>query len=474
MKTENRRYIGITHSACPVCRKVIPARTVCSDDSVYFQKFCPEHGPSEAKVYGDPEYFLTCRRFVKPAVTPEQFSGDEHSPCTEGCGFCSRHEQHLCMPIFEVTSRCNLACPICLNSSGGGRDCTLEEFRTMLDAILAAEKQVDVMNISGGEPLMHPEILALIDEALRRPGIIRVSISTNGLLLIENPVLIAELKKRDVVVSLQFDGHDDDTALTLRGRHLADDRRRIIKLLSEADVTMSLTMTIMGGVNVDAVRDGMDLLFSHENIVSLMLQPAAFVGRGASFQSGNPRVSIPDVIDSVDRNGRGVVRKNHFVPLPCSHPQCFSLAYYLKLNDGKYASITDFTDIAGVLDNISNRVVFGLDPAEHRRLKDMIYDLWSGPAAMVPENEQILKTLKNLLKQFSSQSCGCFDPRQTFGMMERHVKSIFIHAFQDVATFDLERVRRCCHSYPQPDGSLIPACVRNVIRTDLLMKESAK
>lgn len=467
-KIENNRYIGITHSVCSTCRKLVPSRVVCSDDAVYFEKFCELHGQEKVKIYGDPGDYLNRKRFVKPAVTPERYYGNDHVSCPDGCGFCSRHEQHLCMPIFEITSRCNLACPVCLNSSGKGNDCTNEQFRIMLDSILAAEKQVDVMNISGGEPLLHPQLLELIDEALSRPGIVRVSISTNGLVLLEKPELIAELKKRDVVVSLQFDGEDDNFSHVLRGRSFAAEKQQIIKLLLAADITMSLTMTIMGGLNEDAVKDGLSRLFEYDNIVSLMIQPAAFVGRGASLSRSYHRISIPDVIDCLDRHGSSVVKKKHFVPLPCSHPQCFSLAYYLKLNDGSFASITDFTDIAGILDAISNRVVFGLDQSEHRKLKDMIYEIWSGPAAMVPENRQILKTLKNMLQNLSSSNCGCFDPRQTFGMMERHVKSVFIHAFQDDDTFDMERVRRCCHSYPQPDGKLIPACVRNVMRTDLL------
>jgi len=462
-KSENRRYVGITHSVCSTCRKLVPTRTFCTDDSVYFQKFCEQHGSETVKIYGDPEDYLNRRRFVKPAVTPECFSGNAKAACPDGCGFCSRHEQHLCMPIFEITSRCNLACPICLNSSGQGTDCSLEQFQTMLDKILAAEKQVDVMNISGGEPLLHPQLLEFIDEALNRPGIVRVSVSTNGLVLLEQPELLAELKNRNVVISLQFDGHDDHIAQVLRGRSLQAEKQRLIELLIASDITMSLTMTLMGGLNENAVKDGLALLFAHDNIVSLMLQPAAFVGRGAALRHDYRQLSLPDVIACLDGNDESRVKKAHFVPLPCSHPQCFSLAYYLKLNNGSFASITDFTDIAGVLDNISNRVVFGLDPSEHRKMKDMIYDLWSGPAAMVPENEEILKTLKTMLQKFPATGCGCFDPRQTFGMMERHVKSIFIHAFQDANTFDLERVRRCCHSYPQSDGKLIPACVRNVM-----------
>ena len=464
----NRRFIGITHSACSKCRTLVPSRISCTDDAVYSLKFCKEHGQEEVVIYGDPADYLSRRRFVKPAVTPERFFGNSELPCPDGCGFCSRHEQHLCMPIFEITEHCNLACPICLNSSGGGKDCSPDEFRTMLDKIFEAEKQIDVMNLSGGEPLLHPQLLELIDEALSRSGVVRVSISTNGLEFIDNPELVHELKKRDVVISLQFDGDDDNIYRVLRGRPLLAEKLKIIDILSDADISMSLTMTIMKGLNENAVKDGLDLLFSHDNIVSLMIQPAAFVGRGAGLKKDYSRISIPEIIDKLELHGKLRVGRRHFIPLPCSHPQCFSLAYYLKLNSGAFISITDFTDIAGSLDAMSNRVVFGLDPSEHSKLKEMIYDLWSGPAAMVPESEQVLKTLKNILQSFpsSQQGCNCFNPRKAFGMMERRVKSVFIHAFQDADTFDLERARRCCHAYPQSDGTLVPACVRNVMRLD--------
>jgi uncharacterized radical SAM superfamily Fe-S cluster-containing enzyme len=28
--------------------------------------------------------------------------------------------------------------------------------------------------------------------------------------------------------------------------------------------------------------------------------------------------------------------------------------------------------------------------------------------------------------------------------------------------FDLERLRKCCHHYPQPDGRIMPACGFNM------------
>ena len=48
------------------------------------------------------------------------------------------------------------------------------------------------------------------------------------------------------------------------------------------------------------------------------------------------------------------------------------------------------------------------------------------------------------------------------GVGAKHVKSIFIHQFMDRASFDVSRAAKCCNHYPQVDGRLLPACVRNV------------
>ena len=114
-----------------------------------------------------------------------------------------------------------------------------------------------------------------------------------------------------------------------------------------------------------------------------------------------------------------------------------------------------------MMDCLANRTIFGLDEEEHDNLKDMIYELWSGPAGSAPDTEAVVATLRKILDELSC--CG-FDPRRAFTIAERRIKSIFIHAFQDADTFDLARARRCCNVYPQPDGKLIPACVHNVLR----------
>lgn len=458
-------FLGMTTSVCPSCAALVPAKIVAENDAVYFIKFCREHSESRAFIRAGVDDYLRTLRYVKPAWQPDAFSGDANAPCPEGCGLCGRHEQHLCMPIVEITTRCDLACPICINSSGASAwDMSLDEFRLILDKILVAEHQIDVLNLSGGEPLLHPQILDIIDEAVSRKEIVRVSISTNGFALLRSPRIIDELARRRVVVSLQFDGEDDRVYQVLRGRPLCAEKSEILKDLGEAGITTTLTMTLAGGVNDTQIPAMLDRLFSTDHVVSLMIQPLAFAGRGANMTESIRRLSIPDVVDLLDRAGHPGVKCADFVPLPCSHPLCFSLAFYLMTDAGRAVSVNQLTDASTLMDSLSNRMFFGLAEGEQQRLREMIYELWSGPVGAVPDSQPVLATLRRLLRDMSVGSCGCFNPRAAFTTMERSVKSIFIHAFQDADTFDLARARRCCQSYPQPDGTLIPACVNNVLR----------
>jgi uncharacterized radical SAM superfamily Fe-S cluster-containing enzyme len=457
----NHRVLGITHTVCKQCGELIPARVEARNDEVLFRSMCEAHGESEATVWRGIDSYLTTQHYVKPAWRPADLGGDSSMPCPQGCGFCDRHEQHLCLPIVEITGRCNLACPICLVDAGSGDEMSVRDFSRILDVLIRAERQIDVLNLSGGEPLFHPNLLELVDEALSRPEIVCVSISTNGLLLETDDRLVGALSDRGIVISLQFDGFDGGVYRALRGADLLEQKLRVLELLEAADITTTLIMTLAGGVNDDHLDRMVDLLFERDHVVSLMLQPIAFAGRAQKHQELFGRLTIPDVISLLDSTAHDAVAASDFVPLPCSHPLCFSLAFFLMTAGGGPISLARLTRAEVMLDALANRGIAGLEAEEYERFKAIIYELWSGPAASVPEAPAVLETLRSLLRELGPCE-SCFDPRATFRIAERKVKSIFVHAFQDASTFDLARARRCCNAYPQIDGSLRPACVHNV------------
>jgi len=454
-------YLTTTQALCRICRKQIPAQILVDDGRVWMQKECPEHGRQKSLIYGDAPAYLKLGHFHRKASMPLAF-GTEALGCPDSCGICPQHEQHVCLPILEITDHCNWDCPICLVTNPGSHHWTRAEVARVLDGLIRSEGQIDVLNLSGGEPTLNPHFREIVEECVSRKQILRVSVSTNGSVLARDRDLLEFLAERRVIVSLQFDGLDDDIYQTLRGRPLLEEKRRLIDLCGELDASMSLTTTVASGVNDHRLAEIAGLLFQHDHILSVMFQPAAYAGTAAARQRPGGAVTIPDVIAALNGASHGTVSAADFSPLPCSHPACFSLAFYLKVEDKRHVPIKQMVDAERYLDLIQNRAIFGTDTENFNAVTDAVYELWSGPAALSPDSQKALGAIRRLLAAATAN--GGYSPHQALTVAERSVKSIFIHQFMDPDTFDLSRVRKCCQVYPQLDGRLIPVCVQNCLK----------
>lgn len=454
-------YLSFTQSVCRTCRRLVPARIFIEQGSVWMEKICPEHGRQQARIHGDAGAYLKLGHFHRKASMPLAFATSAVG-CPDSCGLCPEHEQHVCMPILEITDHCNWDCPICLVTNPGTRHWTRDQVVRVLDGLIQSEGQIDVLNLSGGEPTLNPDFREIIEECTARQEILRVSVSTNGSVLVGHPELLRFLAEHHVIVSLQFDGLSDDIYQTLRGRPLLEDKLHLIELCGELGLPMSLTATVASGVNDDRLIGIADLLFQHDHILSVMFQPAAYAGNAARRPRPVGAVTIPDVIAALKGAGEGTVTAEDFSPLPCSHPACFTLAFYLKVEDKKFVPIKQMVNAERYLDLIQNRALFGTDAESFERVTDAVYALWSGPAALSPDSQKTLRAIRQLLA--SATADGGYSPRQAFTVAERAVKSIFIHQFMDPDTFDLSRARKCCQVYPQLDGRLIPVCVHNCLK----------
>ncbi len=113
---------------------------------------------------------------------------------------------------WETTQRCNLSCVHCRCSSGlcsSEGDFTTEEGKSLLAEIADYSKPVVVL--SGGEPLMRPDIFELAEYGTSLG--LRICMATNGALVTEE--VCQKMKDADIkMVSLSLDGstaeiHDD-------------------------------------------------------------------------------------------------------------------------------------------------------------------------------------------------------------------------------------------------------------------------
>jgi uncharacterized radical SAM superfamily Fe-S cluster-containing enzyme len=465
-----REYLTSTQSICRECRRPVSARVFAEDNAIWLEKQCPEHGLQKVRAYGDAQRYLSLGHFHRKASIPLSFATAARG-CPDSCGLCPEHEQHICLPIIEITDHCNWRCPICLVNNPEASHRTPTEVAAVLDSLVLSERQIDVLNLSGGEPTLNPYFRAIVEACATRPEILRVSVSTNGSRLTQDPELLEFLAAHRVIVSLQFDGTREETYLALRGRPALAEKLRLIQLCKEAGVSMSLTATVAWGVNERSISEVADLLFRHEHILSAMFQPAAYVGAAAALGRPHQAVTIPDVISALAGAGRGTVSPEDFSPLPCSHPACFALAFYLQIDDNRFVPVRQMVDVERYMKLIQNRAIFGTDPASFDLITEALYELWSGASALSPDSEKTLKAVRQLITKATAN--GGFSPQRALTAGERSIKSVFVHQFMDPDTFDLSRARKGCQVYPQPDGRMIPACVYNCLRRPALNSRPA-
>src|SRR5262249_11630887 len=175
----NYIYHNFTNSLCPTCLKVIQAKVIIQAGKVFLLKTCPEHGQMRALLSSDAEYYLSQGQYNKPGTLPRHFQRRVEQGCPLDCGLCTDHEQHTCLALVEITEACNLRCPTCFADSDVGRMIPLAEVERMLDVVVENEGYADVVQISGGEPTIHPQLFEILAMA-KQKRIRALMLNTNG------------------------------------------------------------------------------------------------------------------------------------------------------------------------------------------------------------------------------------------------------------------------------------------------------
>ena len=230
MAARVRPYIfyDVAMTICSACFRKLEGKIVFQDGKVFLLKRCPDHGAERVLVADDIDYYRRCREvFIKAPEMPAVYNTPVKWGCPYDCGLCTDHEQHSCLTLLEITDSCNLRCPVCYAASGPERltHRSLTLIEKMLDAIVRNEEKPDVVQISGGEPTLHPQFFEIVALAKARP-IRHLMVNTNGTRLAQDEEFVKRLSEiEDFEVYLQFDSFERDALMTLRGADLAKGTR---------------------------------------------------------------------------------------------------------------------------------------------------------------------------------------------------------------------------------------------------------
>ena len=438
-------FYELTRSICPECRVPIDAQILLKDGRVIMRKRCREHGWFEALVSSDAEMYLASLRYNKPGTMPLGFSTEVVDGCPLDCGLCPEHKQHTCLGLIEVNSHCNLDCPICFADARPAFSLTLTQVERMLDRFIQLEGEPEVVQFSGGEPTIHPEILPMLRMA-RAKGIGVTMLNTNGLRIATDDRLLAGLADIRPTIYLQFDGFRTQTHAALRGRDLLPIKLKALERLASADLDVVLVPAIEKGINHDEIGEIVRFGLEHPAVRGIAFQPVTHAGRYSEYDPLD-RETLADVVHGIAQQTDGLFVQSDFVPVPCCHPTC-RVATYAYVEKGKVTPLPRVVEVEKYLDYISNRVI----PEVRPEILTALEGLWS--AASVPG------TLRAVRRFCSACNIGF---KSDAAYLKKHIFMIVIQGFGDPATLDLKALMKCCIGELIPDGRIIPFCAYNSV-----------
>jgi uncharacterized radical SAM superfamily Fe-S cluster-containing enzyme len=305
-----------------------------------------------------------------------------------------------------------LHCPVCFAQSPSGEHRDVAAVVADVEQFIAARGPLDVLQLSGGEPLIHPQLLEIIDQCRKLP-ISHIMINTNGRRLARDADLAAELARRKprLELNLQFDGLDAQSHVALRGGELLAEKQAALARAIEYELPTTLVSTIVQGVNETELGPLLKLGLETPMIRGITFQPATWSGRYGPAIDPMQRTTLTDVIRGLVGQSGGLLAEDDFKPLPCSNPNCCSFTYVARRRP--MVPLTRIVKYEDHLDTLADRMAFDMGHA--------------------------------------SECCGGnLNPDEYF--------RIVIKPFMDAYTYDQDRVDECCVHVLRPGGGAVSFC----------------
>ncbi|WP_299332988.1 radical SAM protein [uncultured Psychroserpens sp.] len=450
MPVRKYTYYDFTLSLCPECLRRVDAKIVFENGNVYMLKRCNEHGNSKVLIADDIEYYKNIRNYNKPSETPYTFNTKTHYGCPYDCGLCPDHEQHSCLTVVEVTDRCNLTCPTCYAGSSPtyGRHRTLEEVKTMLNAIVKNEKEPDVVQLSGGEPTIHPQFWDIMDYAKSLP-IRHLMLNTNGIKIAKDFAFAERLKSYapDFEIYLQFDSFENTVLQELRGADLNDIRKQALDHLNRLNLSTTLVVTLQKGLNDGEIGKIIEYALQQKCVRGVTFQPTQIAGRLDNFNPETDRMTLTEVRRKIMEQ-TDIFNTDDLLPVPCN-PDALVMGYALKL-DGEVFPLTRYINPNDLLDNSKNTIIYEQDEQLHGKMIELF-----STGNSVEKAEEHLKSIMCCLPNIDAPDLG-YD----------NLFRIIIMQFIDAYNFDVRAIKKSCVHIVDKDNKIIPFETMNLFYRD--------
>src|SRR5439155_9353442 len=196
---------------------------------------------------------------------------------------------------------------------------------------------------------------------------------------------------------VQFDGFDERTHRALRGEDLRGLKERVIDRLTSAEIYTTLVMTVAQDVNDHELGAVAELALRTRHVAGVMYQPVFGSGRSIPIDPLR-RVTTTGALRRLERQTK--MRASDFIALPCSHPDCCAITYFLTEGRGGYRSLPSLLGrdrMRELLGLVSNTIVFS---EARKRASEALSGLLSQSiTASRPEVGEYARLLCDLCRQ---------------------------------------------------------------------------
>ncbi|MFT7615574.1 MAG: putative radical SAM superfamily Fe-S cluster-containing enzyme [Candidatus Woesearchaeota archaeon] len=443
-------YYDLTLSICSTCLRKVYGKIVFQDEKVYMLKHCAHHGHEKVLLATDVEYYKQIRNYMKPSEMPVKFATPVKYGCPYDCGLCTDHEQHSCLSIIEITDRCNLTCPTCYASSSPthGSHRTVAEVEKMFDILVEHEGEADVVQISGGEPTIHPNFFEIMDIA-KTKKIHHLMLNTNGIKIAQDEEFAKKLATYMPAfeVYLQFDSFKPEVLKKIRGTDMTKVREKALAHLNKYNISTTLVVVLQKGQNTDEIGKIIDFALTQPCVRGVTFQPVQVAGRNEDFDPMTERYTMDEVRQDIIAQSDIFTAKD-LIPVPCN-PDALVMGYAFKLA-GKVLPLTRYLNPEELLNTAKNTITFEKDP----KIREYAMKMFS-TGTPVDKVSGVLKSLLCCLPQINAPGLGY-----------NNLFRIIIMKFMDAYDFDVRAVKKSCVHIVHKDGRIIPFETMNLFYRD--------
>ena len=455
---DSPKVVELTNSLCARCLQKVEAKIVIDRNMVYLQKFCPEHGRQKVMIADEADYWQRSRNLYqqRPSAPGRRHTRMERG-CPWDCGLCPDHDQHTCLAIVEITEQCDLGCPVCYAASrADGSHRSLKEIDRMLEVVASREGKVSIVQISGGEPTLHPDLFAILDLVKAR-SIRHIMMNTNGRRIAEDEDFTRRLAayRPGFELYLQFDSLVPSTLKALRGADLTPLRHQAIERLNRYNLPTTLVVMLKKGLNDREIGSILDFAAGQKCVRGVTFQPIQTAGRLEGFDPATDRLTLTEIRRAILRQSK-LFSPEDLVPVPC-HPDALTAAYAIRRGE-RVIPLSRWIEPQTLLAHLGgNTIAYELDPNLHQHLRAI-------PRAS-PESKA---------RRLKLPWCLPLLPAAGSPFQYQDVFRVVIMQFMDAWSMDLRSLKRSCVHIVDPDGCLVPFETYNLLHRKTAGKPKPK